>query len=69
MSYFFISHDMRAIRSLADDIAVMKNGKFIELNNAELIFRHPQKDYTKYLLEASDIRRKADEQPTDKKFD
>ena len=69
LSYFFISHDMRAIRSLADDIAVMKNGKFIELNNAELIFRHPQKDYTKYLLEASDIRRKADEQPTDKKFD
>lgn len=66
LSYLFISHDMRAIQSLADDIAVMKDGRFIELNNADFIFRHPQENYTKYLIEASDMNGKKHEKRANK---
>ncbi|MBQ9235465.1 MAG: ABC transporter ATP-binding protein [Alphaproteobacteria bacterium] len=53
LSYLFISHDMRAVRALADDIAVMKDGKIVEMNNAQQLFKKPQHSYTKYLIEAS----------------
>ena len=55
LSYLFISHDMRAVRALADDVAVMKDGKIIELNNAQQLFKHPCRAYTKYLIEATSM--------------
>ena len=55
LSYMFISHDMRAVRALADDVAVMKDGKIIELNNAQQLFKHPYRAYTKYLIEATSM--------------
>lgn len=63
LSYLFISHNMRAVRSLADDIAVMKDGKIIELNNAQQLFKHPCCAYTKYLMAATNVnqRRNIDE--------
>lgn len=56
VSYLFISHDMRAVRSLADDIAVMKDGKIVELATADKIFAHPQTEYTQHLINASLIK-------------
>jgi microcin C transport system ATP-binding protein len=53
MSYLLISHDMRAIRALSDDVAVMKNGKIVEYGTAEDIFLRPQSEYTKALMSAS----------------
>lgn len=61
LSYLFISHDMRAVRALADDIAVMKDGRIIELNNMQQLFKHPQTAYTKYLISASNINGKKHE--------
>lgn len=52
-AYMFISHDMRAIKAIADDIAVMKDGKIVEINSAEKIFKHPQNAYTQSLIKAS----------------
>jgi len=57
LSYLFISHDMKAVRALADDVAVMKDGKIIELNNAQQLFKHPHCAYTKYLIEAVNMNR------------
>ena len=55
LSYLFISHDMRAIRALADDVAVMKDGKIVELNNAYRLIRYPKQTYTKYLMRAANM--------------
>lgn len=53
LAYLFISHDLRVIRAMAHDLIVMKNGKVIESGKAEDIFKAPQADYTKTLLEAA----------------
>lgn len=53
ISYLFISHDMRAIRAISHEIAVMKNGEIIEYNSADEIFNHPENGYTKELISSS----------------
>lgn len=53
LSYIFISHDMLAIKSMADDIAVMKNGRFVEFGTSEKIFECPENVYTKNLIAAA----------------
>ena len=54
LSYIFISHDMNAVRSISDDIAVMKDGKIVEQGSCEQIFNNPQHEYTKHLINASE---------------
>ena len=56
LSYIFISHDMRAIRAIADEIAVMKDGRIIERNTAEKIFESPRQWYTQALIAASILK-------------
>ena len=53
ISYIFISHDMAAVRAIADDIAVMRDGKIVEMSSCERIFTVPQQEYTKELIAAS----------------
>lgn len=53
LSYVFISHDMKAIRAMSDRVAVMKDGKIVEIDMSENIFNHPQNKYTKELIAAS----------------
>lgn len=53
LSYIIISHDMKAIRALADKIAVMREGRIIELDTAETVFKNPQHEYTRTLIAAS----------------
>ena len=53
LAYIFISHDLRVVRALANDILVMKDGVVLEAGSAETIFREPQHSYTKALLGAA----------------
>ena len=53
LSYVFISHDLYAVSAIADDIAVMQNGKIVEHGPADKIFNNPQQKYTKLLIKAS----------------
>ena len=53
LSYIFISHDMKAVRAMSDRIAVMKDGKFVEVGSREQIFDNPQEEYTRKLISAS----------------
>jgi microcin C transport system ATP-binding protein len=53
ITYLFVSHDLRVIRALADDVAVMQNGKIVEAGPAADIFRNPQHPYTKKLFAAA----------------
>ena len=50
LSYIFISHDMNVIRSVADRVIVLKQGKIIEHESARNIFKNPKNIYTKKLL-------------------
>jgi ABC-type oligopeptide transport system ATPase subunit len=52
MAMIFISHDLRIVERLSDDLAVMKDGKIIETGPSKEIYRNPQHEYTKALLEA-----------------
>ena len=57
LAYLFISHDLRVVRALADDILVMRNGKVVEAGTADEVFDRPQTDYTKALMAAAfDLR-------------
>ena len=53
MTYLFISHDLRVVRALADEVAVMKNGEVVESGPAQQIFAAPQQPYTKKLFAAA----------------
>ena len=53
LTYIFISHDMNAIKAMSDKIAVMKDGKIIELGSRDEIFNHPQQEYTQKLIAAA----------------
>lgn len=52
LTYIFISHDLAVVKFIADDVAVMYNGKIVEKANALEIYENPQHDYTKKLLSA-----------------
>jgi microcin C transport system ATP-binding protein len=53
IAYLFISHDLRVIRALADDLVVMKDGKVVESGTATQLFTAPKTDYTKALMAAA----------------
>ncbi|HET8728788.1 MAG TPA: ATP-binding cassette domain-containing protein, partial [Alphaproteobacteria bacterium] len=53
LAYMFISHDLKVVRALSDEVIVMKNGVVVEQGPARRIFEDPQEDYTKALLKAA----------------
>ena len=48
----FISHDLSVIRYISDRILVMNKGRIEEIGEAEAVYLHPQKEYTRRLIEA-----------------
>lgn len=52
LSYLFITHDLRVVRHIADDIAVMYQGKIVEQGRVEDVYHAPSQTYTKNLLGA-----------------
>jgi oligopeptide transport system ATP-binding protein len=52
LSYVFISHDLRVVRHIADDIVVMNCGKVVEQGKVEDVYQHPNHEYTQNLLAA-----------------
>jgi ABC-type microcin C transport system duplicated ATPase subunit YejF len=53
LAYIFISHDLAVIRAVADEIAVMKDGRIVEQGPAQEIVEHPRELYTKTLIAAA----------------
>jgi len=53
LAYLFISHDLRVVRALANEVIVMRNGKVEEYGPATAIFDSPKSEYTKVLMAAA----------------
>ncbi len=53
LAYLFISHDLRVVRALSDDVIVMRAGKVVEQGSVEQIFHEPKEAYTKALMAAA----------------
>ncbi len=53
MSYLFISHDLRVVQALADEVAVMLRGRIVEHGPAAEVFVRPRHPYTQTLFAAA----------------
>jgi microcin C transport system ATP-binding protein len=53
LTYMFISHDLKVVRALADEVIVMRDGKVVERGPAKQIFQAPEQAYTKALITAA----------------
>ncbi|MEC7500106.1 MAG: ABC transporter ATP-binding protein [Planctomycetota bacterium] len=53
LTYIFVSHDLSVVKFMADMMAVMYEGKFVEFGISEQIYANPQQEYTKRLIEAT----------------
>jgi len=49
-TYIFISHDLNVVRFMSDRIMVMKDGKIVEIGDADEVFTNPKSNYTKKLI-------------------
>ena len=52
LSYLFISHDLARVKYMSDRIMVMQEGRLIELQEADELYKNPKNDYTKKLIDA-----------------
>ncbi|MCH5342850.1 MAG: ABC transporter ATP-binding protein [Acetatifactor sp.] len=57
-SMLFITHDLNLAKRICHRVAVMKDGRVVEMGPAEEIFRHPREAYTRQLIEAVPSRMK-----------
>ncbi|MGO3152045.1 MAG: dipeptide ABC transporter ATP-binding protein [Galactobacter sp.] len=53
LTLIFVSHDLGVVRYLCDEVAVMKNGRIVELGPTSKIYDDPQNEYTKALIRAT----------------
>ena len=53
IAYIFISHDLKVVRALADEIIVMKDGVIVEQGAAKEVFTAPKTPYTRALMSAA----------------
>jgi len=53
LAYLFISHDLKVVRALSDDIIVMREGRVVESGPAHDVMDNPQQAYTQALMAAA----------------
>lgn len=51
-TYLFITHDLSVVHYMADRIMVMQKGKIVESGTPDDLFKNPQTDYTRMLIDS-----------------
>ena len=59
LSYIFITHDLRVVRHIADEMVVMNKGKIVEQGAVADVYKNPREAYTQQLLSAIPGRKAA----------
>lgn len=52
LTYLFISHDLSVVKYMSDRVIVMKEGKMVEIQEADALYEHPESEYTRKLIAA-----------------
>ncbi|WDR02429.1 ATP-binding cassette domain-containing protein [Devosia algicola] len=58
MALLFISHDLKSVGALCSRVAVVHNGRFVEVGGTGKVFGAPQQDYTRRLVAAAEFKMK-----------
>jgi microcin C transport system ATP-binding protein len=53
LTYMFISHDLKVVRAIADDVIVMREGKVVEYGTCQQVLENPKTDYASALVKAA----------------
>ena len=53
LAMLFVTHNLPLVRSIADEVAVMSEGRIVEIGSAESVIGNPQQEYTKSLITAT----------------
>jgi ABC-type oligopeptide transport system ATPase subunit len=53
LTYLFISHDLSVVRRLSDRVAIMHQGRIVDLDTPDAVFERPQHPYTRSLIAAA----------------
>ncbi len=53
LAYMFISHDLRMVKAIANKVIVMRQGRAVEVGEADRLFDNPAHEYTRELLTAA----------------
>lgn len=53
LAMLFVTHNLPLVRSIADEVAVMSEGRIVEVGPAESVIGNPQQSYTKSLIMAT----------------
>ena len=56
ISILFITHNLKIVKKIADEIVILKDGKIVEKGDAAEILKAPKNEYTKKLLSATKAR-------------
>jgi peptide/nickel transport system ATP-binding protein len=53
LTLVFVSHDLSVVRHVCDTVAVMSEGEIVELGATERVYREPEHEYTRKLIDAA----------------